>query len=65
LKLSIFHLQYRRSRQRLFGVPELRLTMAGQKAKSPAGKGAGRGKKPASAGKKVEDEREETLQAVV
>jgi hypothetical protein len=40
--------------------------MAGQKAKSPAGKGgAGRGKKPASAGKKVEDEREETLQAVV
>ena len=39
--------------------------MAGPKSKSPAAKGAGKGKKSASSGKKVDDEREETLQAVV
>lgn len=36
-----------------------------QKPKTSGGKGAGKGKKPASTGKKVDEEREETLQAVV
>ena len=36
-----------------------------QKSKGPAGKGAAKGKKPASTGKKVDDDREDALQAVV
>ena len=47
------------------GVARERVIMAGPKSKSPAAKGAGKGKKSASAGKKIDDEREETLQAVV
>jgi hypothetical protein len=37
----------------------------GQRSKGLAGKGAAKGKKPASTGKKGDDDREETLQAVV
>ena len=50
----------------LSGGVSVRLIMApAQKSKGPAGKGAAKGKKPASAGKKVDDDREDALQAVV
>lgn len=50
---------------RVVGASERLIMAPGQKSKSAAGKGATKSKKPASAGKKAEDEREETLQAVV
>jgi hypothetical protein len=37
----------------------------GQKSKGAAGKGGARGKKAAGTGKKVDDDREQSLQAVV
>lgn len=50
---------------RVVGASERLIMAPGQKSKSAAGKGATKSKKPASAGKKAEDDREETLQAVV
>jgi hypothetical protein len=46
-------------------VREGHIMVAGQRSKGLAGKGAAKGKKSASTGKKVDGDREETLQAVV